>query len=722
MGNQRAFITSIGIISAAGNGWRETVENLKSGQICLTPIDIFQTSFDSPPLVGQAPILSCRDEFPEDLPACHQLAWQAVNQTGVDKAAPPDAIVVGGTIGGILNTEQLLKKGIKDPFAYRFHGPHTITTLLARELLCPGPAITVSTACSSGAAVLKVGLELIRSGQAKIVLCVGVDSLCRLTLYGFSLLQLIDPAGTRPLDRDRAGLSLGEGAAAILLEAGESASERALAELRGGGLTCDAYHAVAPSPDGKGALAAMEKAIYDAGVNAADIEYINIHGTGTPDNDAAEAAAVRSLFGDKIPPLSSIKGVLGHTLGAAGAIEAAVGVMGLSDGFMPPNVGLSIADPQLGLRPITKLTEKEFKFLLTNSFGFGGNNASLVLGQPDLDIGPINSRSIHTLSVIGATCLTGSGNTNASFEAFSQGLPLSGLCPAEEIGKGLPSRTLRRLKRLSQMTLTLTQAALDSAEKPVSPHAIFFGTGYGSQSETYDFIRALFDSNEKFASPIDFISSVHNAPAGQASLYTNAVGPNLTCSGGNYSFEQSVFLTGLLSEDEDKPSLIIAADEYHSVLTPLLSPDTNAADGGGGLIVSPAQHDEGIRIRTVFQGCETETNSVVKRCVEALQKVNKAGLNFNAIFAGIPSDRRDKARLQLDEFISLTGFNGPIIDYRRLLGDFPSVTAVAVVLAVKTLQQSTLSAALAGGNKNVPVDDILVLSLGDIVTTMEVFS
>ena len=181
----------------------------------------------------------------------------------------------------------------------------------------------------------------------------GADGLCRLTYYGFNSLQLVDPAGARPFDKDRRGMSLGEGSAMLILEAAAEPPAGTLAEVLGIGLSCDAYHPAAPHPEGAGALRAMRQALSEAGLKASQIEYINLHGTGTPDNDLAEARAVQALFGQSaLPPVSSLKGALGHTLGAAGAINAAVSVLCISLGIIPANTGCREPDPALHIMPV----------------------------------------------------------------------------------------------------------------------------------------------------------------------------------------------------------------------------------------------------------------------------------------------------------------------------------------------------------------------------------
>jgi 3-oxoacyl-(acyl-carrier-protein) synthase len=209
--------------------------------------------------------------------------------------------------------------------------------------------------------------------------------MCRLTYYGFNSLQIVDRSGPHPMDRDRHGMSVAEGAAMLLLTAADQAPPHAVAEVVGGGLSCDAYHPAAPHPEGRGAREAMLAALEDAGLSPDAVDYINLHGTGTVENDLAEAAALKSVFINHFPPVSSVKGSFGHSLAAAGAIEAVVAALCLREGFMPANVGWRHQDEAIGFRPLTAPRRQPLKTVLSNSFGFGGNNAALVFA--DLESG-----------------------------------------------------------------------------------------------------------------------------------------------------------------------------------------------------------------------------------------------------------------------------------------------------------------------------------------------
>jgi 3-oxoacyl-[acyl-carrier-protein] synthase II len=243
----------------------------------------------------------------------------------------------------------------------------------------------VSTACSSGANALGIAADWIRAGRSAVVLCGGTDSLCHMTYAGFNALQALDRVACRPFDRERAGLTLGEGAALFVLEAWERARQRGapiLAEFVSYGVSGDAHHLTQPRPDGTGAILAIRRALEEGGIAAEAIDYVNAHGTGTPLNDVMETRALKAVFGARAYalPISSTKSMIGHCLGAAGAIEALASVLALREGFVPPTATLEHPDPECDLDYVPKTSRSAaLRTVLSNSYGFGGNNTSLIL-------------------------------------------------------------------------------------------------------------------------------------------------------------------------------------------------------------------------------------------------------------------------------------------------------------------------------------------------------
>lgn len=707
----RVFICGVGILSPLGRGLAATAAALREGRRGLAPLELFACPFEAPLPVGEVRGFAAAG----DLPRTHALALAAAADALDGTEGPPDAVVLGVTTGGMLSTEEHLKKGFRWPKPSPYHAAASVTECVAAAVGCPGPALTVATACSSGAAALKLALEMLRRGRVASVLAGGADSLCRLTYYGFNSLQIVDPDGARPFDRRRRGMSVAEGAALLLLRASATAPPGALAELRGGGLSCDAHHPAAPHPEGRGALAAMTAALADAGLTPGEIDYVNLHGTGTIENDQAEGRAVHAFFGGHPPPASSVKGCFGHSLAAAGAIEAVVAALALREGLIPGNIGGEQPDPDLLLVPEAVPRPARLTTVLSNSFGFGGNNAVLVLGRPELAPPPVRPAAAAGWVVEGAACLTGAGGTRASLEALAEGRACRGILPEEDLTAHLPPRSVRRMKRLARMSLGLAAAALDEAG-PGAPTAVFMGTAWGALSETHDFIEKLYASHEFFASPIDFVGSVHNAPAGRVATHFQATGPNITMTGGNASFEQALAAAGLLSPEDAGRILVLAADELHPVFSRLFDPsvalDAAPSDGGGALALRRASPGAGPVLTPGWLGPGAHPRAVAG-LVEHHGGTHGIRERYGAVLAGIPAAEREAGQGQLAEFLGLTGFDGPVVDYRRYTGEYAGASAVATVWAQAWVRRDGLPPAVCGKRSpGLKGRGVLVLGLG----------
>lgn len=715
MSAERVFVVGAGIVSALGSGLAATEAALRRGASCLGPLELFPLQEGRQLPVGEA-VLAGDEDNP--LPRTHQLALCAAKQALADHGQAPDAVILGCTTGGMLRTENLLERGRATAHACRFHGLGTVTETVARLANCRGPALTVSTACSSGAVALALALRLLRSGEARLVLAGGVDSLCRLTFFGFHSLQLVDAAGPRPLDRRRRGMAVAEGAALLLLSS--EAGEAPLAELCGAGLSCDAHHPASPHPQGDGAKAAMEAALADAGLSPVDIDYINLHGTGTPDNDLAEARAIRRLFAVP-PPLSSIKGASGHPLAAAGAIEAVVAVLALRQGLIPANTGFAEPDPDLALVPQRTPREGPLRTVLSNSFGFGGNNGSLVFAAPGVLPAPTQAEAPAPLYVHGVACCTGAGDLAATLQALQGGSCCAGPVDEAICCANLQARQIRRLKRLPRLALALAEAAVPE-EGRAGLETVFMGTGWGSLTETADFLDRLQESGQRFPSPTDFIGSVHNSPAGQVALMLGTRGTNVTTSGGECSFEQACFAARLLSRGPGRETLLLGADEAHPTWTPMLdaahASGALPADGGGALWLGRESRGSLAQVRycVLLSGQEP-----VGSLWEALGGRTGIGARIGLLAVGLSPVDPALGQAQLEAFRRLCGPDIPLWHYRDWLGAFASASAVAAALAVSFLQAQSVPAAVFAGDVPLALAgrSILLLGCGPTLSAVE---
>ncbi|WP_458094982.1 beta-ketoacyl-ACP synthase [Roseomonas sp. WA12] len=322
----------------------------------------------------------------------HRLAELGLRQDGFVEAVAEAAarygaarvgVVLGTSTSGIAETEAAYAARDGDgvlPAGFDFTHTHDLYALpryVRARLGLRGPAVAVSTACTSGARCFLEAQSMIAAGLCDAVVVGGVDTLCRMTLHGFNSLELLSKGACRPCAADRDGISIGEAAGFALLVRAEDAPEGTVA-LLGAGASADGHHMSSPHPDGLGAVAAIRAALEAAG--GVEVDYINLHGTGTRANDAMEGNAVRAVFGDRVP-CSSTKGWTGHTLGASGALEAVIAAICVADGLVPGCLGVETPDPGFGVDVATQNRARPVQRVLSNSFGFGGSNLALVIGR-----------------------------------------------------------------------------------------------------------------------------------------------------------------------------------------------------------------------------------------------------------------------------------------------------------------------------------------------------
>ena len=372
-------ITGAGVVSAIGCGQEESLDALRRGVSGIAPVRYLETAEKSFPvgevkfsnaelaaLTGASPDL-CRTSL------LGILALQEALRQASLKDLSGIPLIGGTTVGGMDLSEQTFPRYSPQ------HDCGASTDSIAAHFGGAPWATTLSTACSSAANAVIFGANLIRCGRADIVAVGGSECLSDFHLHGFGSLMILDTAPCRPFDATRAGLNLGEGAAFLILESDASLKRRggrSLAVLSGFGNACDAFHQTASSPDGEGAFRAMQKARERAGLRPEDIDYVNAHGTGTPNNDASESAALRRVFGDAMPPVSSTKAFTGHTTSASGTIEAVFCLLALQHGFIPPHLNWKEADPSCIVPSSGGLAA--LRNVLCNAFGFGGNDSSLL--------------------------------------------------------------------------------------------------------------------------------------------------------------------------------------------------------------------------------------------------------------------------------------------------------------------------------------------------------
>ena len=376
-------IASCGVISAVGNGVPSLRAALQSNHSGLRSC----ARYNSPRFQSYIVGVALAETTLTDDPA-HQLASIALNEARANAQSllanlPSNRIgLVFSTTKANIEALERLSEGRPCSEAARRHlQPDLLAADLASEHGASGPVQTISVACVSGLVALMQGAKLIQRGAADAVLVVGVDQLSAFVMAGFTALKAIDPLGCRPFDRDRCGLTPGEAGAAIVLARADLAPQDAIL-IRGWGSSNDANHMTGPSRDGSGLAQAIRTALNSAQLSSTDVDYINVHGTGTPYNDAMESAALRTIFGETCPPVSGLKGMFGHTLGAAGVVETIACSLAMQDKLLPGTPRLSnVADgfpPSLlkAPRPAARL-----RHILKLNTGFGGSNGVLILSH-----------------------------------------------------------------------------------------------------------------------------------------------------------------------------------------------------------------------------------------------------------------------------------------------------------------------------------------------------
>ena len=381
-------ITAYTATSALGRGTGAMLAALRAGKGGLRPNDFDRADvpayigrvagLEDAPLSGALAPFDCRNNRLAQLGLAQDDFADAVARARSRYGAKRVAVLLGTSTSGILQTELAYRArsagGELPPgFDYR-HGQNlfSVTDFVRRSLALEGPAMTISTACSSSAKVFAAAARYIEAGVADAAVVGGVDSLCLTTIHGFTSLQLVSEEPCRPFDAARKGMTIGEGAGYALVE-----RRSADIVLEGYGESSDAHHMSTPHPDGEGALRAMRQALERAGVDPSAVDYVNAHGTATPANDRAEDRALARLFGNRVP-VSSTKGFTGHTLGAAGIVESIVCFLALEHGFVPATLNTSAVEPGLESQIVLQTRGARVRRALTNSFGFGGSNCSLV--------------------------------------------------------------------------------------------------------------------------------------------------------------------------------------------------------------------------------------------------------------------------------------------------------------------------------------------------------
>ena len=628
-------ITNHTLATALGVGRTATLQALREGRTGLKP-QPFETA-DLGTWLGLVDGLDALD-WPAELAAfdCrnNRLAELALRADGFEASvqaatahwgAGRVGVFLGTSTSGILQTELAYRErdaatGALPAWLHygETHNTYSVARYVRARLGLQGPAQVVSTACSSSAKVYATAARFIALGLVDAAIVGGVDSLCLTTLYGFKALELVSSDICRPFDEKRDGLSLGEAAAFALVERdaaqpmGWQAEDaaRPMGWLLAAGESSDGHHMSSPHPQGLGAAMAMRAALAQAGLQPEDVDYLNLHGTATPGNDTAEDQAVGAVFGQRAQPLpcSSTKGFTGHTLGAAGGVEASIALLALEHGFAPAGLNLQTQDPALHsaiLRaPLHTTPEQPLRVVASNSFGFGGSNACLLFGHADAFSAapsPVNDGSL-TVQVSGVGLLapgvadwaTGAAALQAP-DQLPNPLPATVVPPPQR----LPATERRRAGPVVKAAIVAADQALAASGLQANALATVFTSSTGEPSNCHALCESL-ATPERLLSPTRFTNSVHNAPGGYWHIASQAMTASTSLAAFDGSFGAGLLEAATQALTSGQPVLAVCADVTYPAPLQALRPlaDTAAV----ALVISPVVgpvdgHSAGPRLR-----------------------------------------------------------------------------------------------------------------------------
>ena len=566
-------ITGEGIVSAIGLNKQEVLQSLQDGRTGIGEMKYLQSVHHELP-VGEVDLSNVQMKEMLGIPSDQMMSRtslmgmlaidQALKEAHVDvenlrkrkaDGKPLRIVLVSGTTVGGMDITELCFDQLEEQGSVEFlqhHDCGNSTRLMADHFCIFDEVTTLSTACSSAANAIMLGARLLKAGEADLVVAGGTEALSRFHLNGFNSLMILDHEPCRPFDATRAGLNLGEGAAFVVLESEEMAQQREAiphAYLTGYGNACDAFHQTASSENGEGAYLAMTEALEMAHLSPKDIQYVNAHGTGTPNNDQSESVSLKRVFGDKMPWISSTKSFTGHTTSASGSIETVICILAMLHHFVPANLGWK--NPmENGILPSLGMKNVDLENVLCNSFGFGGNDSSLVISlHPNEDVSEcLGKIEIKVLSKVEIT----------SEEQLA------------DIRKYVKPLEARRMGKIMKSSLLSSLEALQQAGVEV-PDAIITGTAYGCLENSERLLEQIKEEGEGMLKPTYFMQSTHNTIGSNIAIKTHCHGYNVTYTQESHSLEWAIRDAELLLRSGKVKNVLVGChDESTSLFNTLL--------------------------------------------------------------------------------------------------------------------------------------------------------
>lgn len=569
-------VISTGICSCAGSGV-ENAWNLALSNKCdsFEKLSIFDSPRYSEKLVGVSGV-----EKKSKNSRCAEFLFRALDEalSKIDDSALPKektAVYFGTSIGGIFETENMLMRGDGNFAPLAQYECSTLAYAIAKKIGAGGECSTYSTACSSSSLAIAAACNAISQGDCEVAFVCGADALSRITVNGFGSLLLLSNGKSAPFDKNRDGINLGEcGAVAILASENfaKKIGAKILGYVSGWGCSADAYHATAPSPDGDGMARAILEALKKADISSDEISYYNAHGTGTRGNDSSEAVAIKKVFSKGIY-FSSLKGKFGHTLGASGLLNFIISLEALNKNIIPPNSGFENFDEEIGLEPTREAFPKDINHIASCSFGFGGNNACVVISKSSkkrtekkseivAGLGRSEKRRVFIYKS-GVASSLGVGLEN--FLNVGERVEKQGVCEESELLKNISPLKKRKWAKLQKMGLQASIEALENLTllEDGMRVAVCMGTGLGMAEETRKFVENLIKKREAEPMPTAFTNSVHNAASSLISVHFGFKALNSAVSAKEISFESALKQAlGEINSEACSAALVGSADEY----------------------------------------------------------------------------------------------------------------------------------------------------------------
>ena len=710
------LITGCGVVSAVGTGKDETLEALLTCRSGVGPLKYLKTEHKEFP-VGEVKMTDAemreRLGLPQDaittrtaLMGMIALGEALEDAQLTSEMLPKVGFISGTTVGGMDMSEQFFLDFVEGDGHKEYIAVHdcgNCSEMTAAHFGKFAFETTLSTACSSAANAIILGANMIRCGEADIVVVGGSECITKFHLNGFNSLMILDTEPCRPFDATRRGLNLGEGAAYLVLETDESARRRGVrahAVLSGYGNACDAFHQTASSPDGEGAYLAMKEALELAGLAPSDIDYINAHGTGTSNNDVSESQAMMRLFGQQVPPVSSTKPFTGHTTSASGSIEAVFCILALQHGFLPVNLNWS-QPMEDGVLPVFQPTKKNLNHILCNAFGFGGNDSSLLISKATgnettehetLDNDPVYVLSAEQVSIQQPLCEAWMDEPIYYTEPYVRSLDPSFkdyISPIEA----------RRMGKILKRAVSSSKKALNDSGLEIVD-AIITGTGYGCLENTEVFLDTLSREGEQLLKPTYFMQSTHNTISSLVAIQTKNHHYNVTYAHKGISFDSTLHDAWLQFQLGKIDSALVGG---HDELTPIFYRILNKGgliglgkETGGEVAMSAVlgRKSEGalcrwLGFKMLYCPSQEETSKALS---DLLLTAGKSLADVDFVLTGINGYERNDA-VYLSDAKVLFG-NKPLLKYKHLFGESFTASAIGFYVAAHCLKKGRVPSAL----------------------------